>query len=136
MMSKTKNFAIFLLSAVATAMLIVACEPSGRSVEKLLNREGKPIKVTVHFYDTQAQVTAKYRELHDVPKNVEIAPRMGFSMWPEWMTEDGESVDVDEKLFCDIHTVEPKVVDDEATLTLGHEMLHCLYGSYHPGEER
>jgi hypothetical protein len=136
MMSRTKNFAIFVISAVATALLIVACEPSGRKVEKLLNREGKEIKVVVEFLDSTAEVTKKYRELHDVPKNVEIAPRAGFSMWPEWMAEDGESVDVDEKLFCKIYTVEPKFVDDEATLTLGHELLHCLYGSYHPGEER
>ena len=26
----------------------------------------------------------------------------------------------------------PRTVDDEATLTLGHEFLHCLFGEYHP----
>jgi hypothetical protein len=136
MMSKTKNAVVFIVSAIATALLIVACEPTGRKIEQLLERDGKEIKVVVTFYENSAEVTKKYRELHDVPRNVEIAQRMGFSMWPEWMTEDGQTVDVNDKLFCNIHTVEPNFVDDEATLTLGHEMLHCLYGSYHPGEER
>jgi hypothetical protein len=25
----------------------------------------------------------------------------------------------------------PRIVDDEATLTIGHELLHCLLGDYH-----
>jgi hypothetical protein len=25
----------------------------------------------------------------------------------------------------------PKVVDDRPTVTLGHELLHCLLGEYH-----
>jgi hypothetical protein len=25
----------------------------------------------------------------------------------------------------------PRLVDDEATLTIGHELLHCLLGDYH-----
>jgi hypothetical protein len=25
----------------------------------------------------------------------------------------------------------PRVVDDEGTLTLGHELLHCMRGNYH-----
>ena len=32
---------------------------------------------------------------------------------------------------CEIIIYEPRKVDDEATLTLGHELMHCLYGDYH-----
>lgn len=32
---------------------------------------------------------------------------------------------------CEIIIYKPKRVDDEATLTLGHELMHCLYGDYH-----
>ena len=32
---------------------------------------------------------------------------------------------------CEVNIVQPKYVDDEHTLTLGHEVLHCVYGLYH-----
>ena len=32
---------------------------------------------------------------------------------------------------CEIVIYKPQRVDDEATLTLGHELMHCLYGNYH-----
>ena len=32
---------------------------------------------------------------------------------------------------CEVHIVHPSYVDDEETLTLGHEVLHCVYGLYH-----
>lgn len=34
---------------------------------------------------------------------------------------------------CDILIKKTRLlrVDDEATLTLGHELMHCLYGDYH-----
>lgn len=34
--------------------------------------------------------------------------------------------------WCDIHIVEPQVIDGEHTLTLGHEVEHGIYGEeYH-----
>lgn len=38
-------------------------------------------------------------------------------------------------LTCEIYLPSdkrPSTVDDEATLTVGHEFLHCLLGEYHP----
>lgn len=34
---------------------------------------------------------------------------------------------------CDIKVYEPRTLreDDEFALTLGHELMHCLYGNYH-----
>lgn len=32
---------------------------------------------------------------------------------------------------CEIIIYRPRRVDDKATLTLGHELMHCLYGDYH-----
>ncbi|MEO8464958.1 MAG: hypothetical protein ABI640_06425 [Gammaproteobacteria bacterium] len=35
---------------------------------------------------------------------------------------------------CEIYlpnTKKPRAVDDEATLSLGHEVLHCMLGKYH-----
>lgn len=33
--------------------------------------------------------------------------------------------------YCDIWMVRPSEVDDEHTLTLGHEVLHGVYGNFH-----
>lgn len=33
---------------------------------------------------------------------------------------------------CEIHAPTPEFVDDEPTRVLGHELLHCIHGRYHP----
>lgn len=32
---------------------------------------------------------------------------------------------------CHVFTMAPKYVDDQKVTTLGHEVLHCIYGKYH-----
>ena len=32
---------------------------------------------------------------------------------------------------CHVFTMAPKYVDDQNVTTLGHEVLHCIYGKYH-----
>jgi hypothetical protein len=48
---------------------------------------------------------------------------MGFSLC-EHYEEHGAA-------HCDLYVVRPKIVDDEATLTIGHEVLHGVYEHYH-----
>ena len=36
-----------------------------------------------------------------------------------------------DQYVCEIYVARPKSVDDAATATLGHELLHCLMGAYH-----
>jgi hypothetical protein len=47
--------------------------------------------------------------------------------------EKGFSVLVrkDDQFICRIYVFKPIVVDDDATTAVGHELLHCLLGSYH-----
>lgn len=33
---------------------------------------------------------------------------------------------------CTVYVPRPLVIDDEATTVLGHEVLHCALGRYHP----
>ena len=35
-------------------------------------------------------------------------------------------------LVCRLWVLKPRNVDDERTTALGHELLHCLVGDYHP----
>lgn len=36
--------------------------------------------------------------------------------------------------YCDIFVVRPKFVDDEEACTIGHEVMHAIYGLYHTDE--
>lgn len=36
-----------------------------------------------------------------------------------------------DEYICRIVTLKPRDVDDRRTATLGHELLHCLFGEYH-----
>lgn len=125
-----------ILGVILITIIIVMFSFKSLTLEKVdpsFDRSKTELPITVYFYDTATQVTKKYRELHDIDRGVEIASRKGFANWPEWRNDDDEPVDppADAILDCEIHTVKPKNVDDDATLTLGHELLHCLYGSYH-----
>lgn len=113
-------------------MLLVSCDPVKSLFEKrTIDREEKSIAITVRFYDNSKQVTDKYKELHNIPKSADIPDHFGFAIWPEWKDKEGNSVEVDDLFKCDIYSTRPKTLDDESVLTLGHEVLHCLWGEYH-----
>lgn len=116
--------------------LLMSCDRlNDRPVIGSVDRAGKPITTTVYFYDTVEEVQAKFREVHNLPHNYKTNVQ-GFARWPEYRDHYGKPVaDGNNPLDCEIHTVRPRKIDDEATLTLGHEMLHCVIGTYHPEGE-
>ena len=120
------------ITVFLTLLLLTSCDKSNESnIEQKINRESLPIKTTVHFYNNIEEVRKKYKEINNLDKNEEVFTE-GFAIWPEWKDQSGNSVIPEGKeLKCDIYTVRPSKTDDEAVLTLGHEMLHCIYGSYH-----
>jgi len=127
-MKTTKIFLILAALITLTSCDMVNKEPLKGSVD----RAGKPIVTIVYFYDSVEDVQRKYREIHNVPQDQKIG-QVGFALWAEYRDSQGRPVEnADEPLTCEIHTVRPQQIDDSATLTLGHEMLHCVIGSYHP----
>jgi hypothetical protein len=122
----------FLLSILlGVALTLTACEPRKEPIEKKIDRTGKPITVTTYVYSTQRQLDEAFRAIHNIPRGEDVDSRYGFARWQEWRDGAGNVIEIDEQLTCELHILDPKYVDDEATLTLGHEMIHCLYGSYH-----
>lgn len=80
-----------------------------------LDRTGQTIEVTPYAYPTQKALYKGLTELgHDVSDNI-----AGFAVWSP------------NDLKCDIYYVAPKYVDREPMATIGHEMSHCIYGSFH-----
>lgn len=127
----TSKLLISIVLGGVIAIMLTACEPRKTPVEKAHDRTGAPIEITVYTYQTQRQLDEAYREIHGIRRSDDPDRRHGFAQWPEWRDKDGNAVNDGGKWTCDIHVIEPKYIDDEPTLTLGHEMVHCIYGSYH-----
>lgn len=126
-----------LLGIIALAIVLSyglsSCQEGGERIVPTIDRVGEDILVRVYFYNSSREVTAMYRQLHNIPRNNPMPEMLGFAMWPEWRNQEGESASRpdDEAYECEIHTTQPRFVNDNATMTLGHELLHCVWGSYH-----
>jgi hypothetical protein len=97
---------------------------------------GETIRPTVDFNDMRVVVTyvstgelAKLQHAHGAAldrRDVRQDHRHGFSILKR-NRETGA-------LTCEIYLPndkQPREVDDSATLSLGHELLHCMRGDYH-----
>lgn len=94
----------------ALIFLLTACN-NGNPVEKEFDKEGQTLKVTVVFVNSEREMS---RHAFDYMKGVR-----GQALYSK---EDNE---------CKIVTYEPRYIDKDPTMTLGHELMHCLYGDYH-----
>lgn len=103
------------LVVILTLMFLTACasKTSYLPVTEEFNKAGKTLQVTVNNYTST-------RELNKHTLN----PSKGLK---------GQAIYAKEDLICDINIVRPKNInlDDNYALTLGHELMHCLYGNYH-----
>ena len=86
------------------------------------------VMITFFFFDTEEEMQAYYRdnfaEAEGEEKLIDKFLR-GFSFVEEYE---------EEKNIChmDMYVVRPIEVDDDKVDTIGHEVLHCVYGSeYH-----
>lgn len=100
------------LILITICIIISGCEGRGKSIVKSLDREGEEIQVTVKFLNP--------------PKFLQSAKdgRMGLNGEVTYYREDNK---------CSILVKKRGKMrtDDKHTLTLGHELMHCLYGDYH-----
>jgi hypothetical protein len=96
--------------------LVVSLISCGKPpMEKDLNRENEILEIHFHaFKDEKSMITHLRNEGYDTPDNL-----LGFSIWSP---QDNN---------CDVYYVTPRGVDDRNMLTLGHEVAHCIYGSFH-----
>lgn len=111
----------WVISGLMVILFLASCEQQKPEMKKEHNRSGKPITITVYEYNSYKEVSdalAKFQK--DLNQPVTKETSLGWSGW-----------DREEPFECVIHIKPPKRIDDEDTLTLGHEMSHCLYGSYH-----
>lgn len=113
--------------AVLAFGLLASCSPeAGRGVKGTIDRVGEPITVTVTLYENRADLNRAYIRL--TGEREYRGELWGFARWNEWKGTEPEG----SEYTCSIHSFAPRNRDDNAVLTLGHELLHCLYGEYHP----
>lgn len=114
-------------------VLLCGCDDfGGTEIKPTMDRTGLPIVTTTYYYDSVEEVMAAYREFYDISKHKDIPRIFGFAVWPEWVNVDGNSVELVDELWCQIHSIRPVKIEDQGTLTHGHEGVHCVLGNYHP----
>ena len=124
------NKIIFL---IITLLFLVSCDGQKSNIKPTIDRVDKDISVRVIFHETDESLEEAYRQHLNLSQRVPIPEQWGFAHWNEWRDIDGNYMEPDNAQFrCTIHTFTPRRQDDQHVTTLGHELLHCLYGSYHP----
>jgi hypothetical protein len=109
------------LILVVLAMTVAnqGCSP-GAEVRPKKEEAAVVVKVVWHASEAevrQAFVDAVKETGQKADIKAEVKTMRGFSM-----NRGG---------VCEIHAMRPARVDDDRTTTVGHEYLHCLWGSYH-----
>lgn len=79
--------------------------------------EVQNVGITVHWYDSKAQMQD---DLGDLFPDRDYSAASQCEKKPEFNIS-----------YCDIYVVRPTMVDDNATLSIGHEVLHGLIGDFH-----
>lgn len=111
----------WVISGLIAILLLASCEQQKTPMQKEHNRTGKPITITVYEYGSYTEVSAALTKFQkELGQPITKQTSLGWSGW-----------DKEEPYQCEIHIKPPTKIDDDDTLTLGHEMAHCLYGSYH-----
>lgn len=103
-------------------LLIISTGLSAHAEDIVKPYEIGNVLVTFFWFETYAEMQEYYRVKY---KEEKIDQQMrGFSAAEPYP----------DKNIChlDLYTVRPKEVDDNVTLTIGHEVLHCVHGPrYH-----
>lgn len=94
-----------------------------------IDYSGIPMLITTYVFGTRAQM---YKALK--ARGIDVSSVLiGKAIWREWVNKKtGKSIMRPDKIpSCEIYVVKPKRVDGTAILIMGHELTHCIYGSFH-----
>ena len=113
---------LYLVALILGSLLLHACDQSGNGgsgIKGDLDRTGSAQKITIKVYDTKTAMQKAKAEA----SNRAIDPTTeGWSIWSP----------NNEELGCTVHVVKLKSgTDNSGMTTWGHELAHCMYGTYH-----
>lgn len=111
------------LLGILGLLLLVSCSETDKenNLKKDFDRTGRPQTITVMVYDNKREMQkAKADATNRQEINTDL---LGWSIWSPNKESYG----------CTIHVMELKNSNDtDQMVTWGHELGHCMYGTYHP----
>ena len=115
---------IKIIGAVVLLGIMVSCDPIPSPLNKTHDTTGEYVDIRVQTFSSQ-------RQLNKHLKRKEGDEVEGLAQWAH------PKDDLTKVKRCDIYVVEPKGSRDYSQMeTWGHELMHCVYGSYHPEGQR
>lgn len=103
---------IALLGIIILIFLLSRAE-YGTIIEPQFDRTDTPLNITIYTYENRGKLMQALNTKERV---------RGQAFWYEKPENPNE---------CTIHVLEPNRVDGDITTSWGHELMHCVYGSYH-----
>lgn len=117
---------IKIIGAVVLMLLMVSCEPSKQEITKTHDITGEYVDIRVTTFQSSRALNKFLKESEFSDQEVDGLAR--------WAHPKGDLTKVKR---CDIYVVEPSGSRDYSQMeTWGHELMHCIYGSYHPEGQR
>ena len=102
-------------------MFVVSCDPSTdrQKISGTQDYSGVQFPITVHTFQNQREFD---KAVKDIKTHDESA--LGYSRW--YLSKK-----TGEMSRCEIYVIVPEGVEDNHMTTWGHELAHCVYGTYH-----
>jgi hypothetical protein len=117
-------FKVALILLVAS-ILLISCgkKNDGPELIKTHDYSNRELPITVMVFESNSDLN-KYLRSKDLTQRESKVE--GLALWSLNAKDQTEVID------CTIYVVEPKGSQDYKELTTwGHELLHCVYGSFH-----
>ena len=113
-----------LATGLLSLLFLTSCDPDGSKLPEDFDRSGEAVEITVIWHNSQQAVDKAYVEEFGRARNERSINRLGFAVWANPSREPK---------WCRIHAMKPtSVKGGEKMNTLGHELLHCMIGTFHP----
>lgn len=104
------------------SLFMFGCDASSSDIRRDRNSENVQFPITVFVYDDQEDMLKNLSKRETPGSLHEIE---GFANW--YLNKD-----TNEMTRCEIHVVRPNsYMDNPEFTTWGHELAHCVYGSFH-----
>jgi len=105
----------------AAFIILAGCQqattpPVGETVRPTMDRSGQIQQIQVVVHPSYADLNRAYVKF----KKSAQPEVLGWAAW---------SIDVPGQ--CEIHVTKPVALKTPVVHTWGHELMHCVYGSYH-----
>jgi len=116
---------IKLAAVLLLAVTLLSCDNNARGPElvKTHDYSGKQFPITVMVFDSERALNNYIHSQKLLTRDEQV---QGLALWS--LNKNDQSV----MNHCTIYVVEPNGAKDYKELTTwGHELVHCVYGSFH-----